>query len=264
MIKATELKKEETKKNEITVEDAKAAQKAVEAATAVLKDFYAKALTATALVQGQASGMQKRSDTVAKGKGIDREFGINKLIKMGSEEWNALANPNFGGVYDASADTGVHAGRVDTGHKEGMQTFGETYQGQQDESDYGVLPMLELIHSDFANLEADTVAAENAAMEAYKAFMIESKKNKAVKEKKIEMNNADQAAAEAKMRSDITDLKATQDELLAADRYHAILVPKCIDKGQTYDERTKSRQEEIDSLKQALHILNSEDIDTSA
>jgi len=261
MVKATELKKEETKTNEKTVEDAKAAQRAVEAATAVLKDFYAKALTATALVQGQGqskSGMHQRA------AGVDRQFGIKKLIKMGTEEWNALANPNYGGTFDASADTGVHAGRVDTGHKEGMQTFGETYQGQQDESDYGVLPMLEVIHSEFANLEADTIAAEDAAMKAYEAFMTESKKNKAVKERKIEMNNADQAAAEAKMRSDITDLKATQDELLAADRYHAILVPKCIDQGQTFEERTAARQAEIDSLKQALHILNSEDIDTSA
>jgi hypothetical protein len=235
MAEATELKKAETKTNEKTVEDA------------------------TALVQGQGkAGMQQRA------AGIDREWGLKKTIKMGSEEWNALANPNYGGVYDASADTGVEAGRVDTGHKEGMQTFGATYQGQQDESDYGVLPMLEVIHSEFANLEADTVAAEDAAMKAYKAFMIESNKNKAVKDRKIEMNNADQAAAEAKLQSDITDLKATQDELLAADRYHAILVPKCIDKGQTFDERQGSRQEEIDSLKHALHILNSEDISTSA
>merc|ERR1740127_25062 len=250
MTQATALRKSEKETNEVTVKDAVAAQVAVEAATAVLKEFYAKALTATALVQGQGkAGMQQRA------AGIDREWGLKKTIKMGSEEWNALANPNYGGVYDASADTGVEAGRVDTGHKEGMQTFGATYQGQQDESDYGVLPMLEVIHSEFANLEADTVAAEDAAMSAYKAFMIESKKNKAVKDKKMEMNSADQAAAEAKLQQDITDLKATQDELLAADRYHAILVPKCIDAGQTFDERQASRQEEIDSLKQALHIL---------
>jgi DNA-directed RNA polymerase subunit M/transcription elongation factor TFIIS len=261
MSEATELKKQETATNAKTVEDAKASQQAVEAATAVLKAFYEKALTATALVQGKGqakAGMHQRA------AGIDRAWGISKTIKMGSEEWNALANPNYGGVYDASADTGGEAGRVDPGHMEGMQTFGATYQGQQDESDYGVLPMLEVIHSEFANLEADTVAAEDAAMSAYKAFMIESKKNKAVKDKKIEMNTADQTAAEAKLQQDITDLKATQDELLAADRYHAILVPKCFDKGQTFDERQKSRQDEVDSLKQALHILNSEDISTSA
>merc|ERR1719443_2630660 len=38
-------------KNEATISDAKAAQTAVEAAMAVMKDFYAKAAEATALVQ---------------------------------------------------------------------------------------------------------------------------------------------------------------------------------------------------------------------
>jgi hypothetical protein len=261
MTEATALRKSEKATNAQTVKDAKAAQVAVEAATAVLKEFYDKALSATALVQdksnGHAAGLRQRSATLAKG------YGIKKLIKMGSEEWTAPANPNYGG-YDASADTGVHAGRVDTGHKAGMQTFGASYNGQQDESDYGVFPMLEVIHSDFANLEADTEAAEAASLEAYENFMIDSKKSKAVKDRKIEMNNNDQAAAEVKLRQDIADLKATQDELLAAERYHANLVPQCIDKGMTYDERTAAREQEIESLKQALTILGMPDIETSA
>jgi hypothetical protein len=258
MTEATALRKSEKATNEQTVEDAKAAQKAVEAATAVLKDFYDKALSATALLQGKhAAGMRQRSATLAKG------YGLKKLIKMGSEEWVALANPNYGG-YDASADTGVHAGRVDTGHKAGMQTFGANYKGMQEESDFGIFPMLEIIHSDFANLQADTEAAEAASLKAYEDFMIDSKKNKAMKDRKIEMNNDDQAAAEVKLRQDIADLKATQDELLAAERYHANLVPQCIDKGMTFDERTAAREEEIASLKQALTILNMSDIETSA
>merc|ERR1719506_3539748 len=42
-------------KNEETIADAKAAQSAVEDATAVLKDFYAKSATATALAQQQSA-----------------------------------------------------------------------------------------------------------------------------------------------------------------------------------------------------------------
>merc|ERR1719492_588801 len=53
MTEATELRKSEKETNKITVEDAQAAQKAVAAATAVLKDFYEKAATATALVQAK-------------------------------------------------------------------------------------------------------------------------------------------------------------------------------------------------------------------
>merc|ERR1719188_46860 len=238
MGEATTLRKNEKEKNAQTVEDAKAAQAAVKAATAVLKDFYEKASTATGFLQIQATP-------------APREWGLKKPVRMGSEEWNELANPNF-------------EGKVDTGHKEGMQTFGETEYGQQDEASYGVLALLEVVQSDFARLEADTTAAEAASQKAYDEFMIDSKRSKAVKDRKIEMNNADKAAAEAKLSTDIADLKATQDELLAADRYHGKLVPQCIDQGMTFDERTAARAEEIASLKKALEILSSPDIATSA
>jgi len=161
---------------------------------------------------------------------------------MGTDEWNALANPNFKGT-------------VDKGHKEGMQTFGKQYNGQQDQAG-GVMAMLETIASDFNNLIADTTASENQSETAYDEFMTESKKNKAVKERKINMDNADKAAAESKVQDDTKDLKGTQDELLAADRYYSKLVPQCFDKGQTFEEKQASRQSEIASLKQALEILS--------
>jgi hypothetical protein len=161
---------------------------------------------------------------------------------MGSDEWNSLANPNFEGT-------------VDKGHKKGMQTFGKTYQGQQDEAG-GVLAMLEVISADFANVESDTKADETTAQTAYDRFMTEAKKNKSVKERKIQMDEADKTDAEAKLQEDTKDMKGTQDQLLAADRYYAKLVPQCFDKGQTFEERTKSRQEEIASLKEALKILS--------
>jgi hypothetical protein len=236
---ATALRTEEKAKNKETVEDAKAAQAAVAAATAVLKDFYEKAATATGFLQ------------VASEKVEPRAFGLKTGVKMGSSEWTALANP-------------AYEGSTDTGHKEGMQTFGEAETGQQDEAKYGVMALLELILSDFASLEADTTAAETASQQAYDRFMVESKKDKAVKERKIEMNEADKASAELKMQEDIKELKATQDELLAADRYYDKLVPQCMDQGMTWEERVSARQAEIDSLKEALKILgNQGSIETS-
>jgi len=118
------------------------------------------------------------------------------------------------------------------------------------------MAMLETIASDFNNLIADTTASENQSETAYDEFMTESKKNKAVKERKISMDNADKAAAESKVQDDTKDLKGTQDELLAADRYYSKLVPQCFDKGQTFEEKQASRQSEIASLKQALEILS--------
>merc|ERR1719223_351525 len=228
---ARALRKADKTKNAETVKDSQAAQTAVAAATAVLKDFYEKAATATGFLQAPSP----------------REFGLKNRVKMGTDEWNALANPDF-------------KGKVDTGHKEGMQTFGETEQGQQDEAKYGVLALLDVIASDFANLEAKTTAAEAAAAEEYERFMVETQKSKATKSRKIEMNESDRATAEVKIEEETANLKNTQDELLAADRYHAILVPQCIDNGMTWDERNAARQAEIDSLKEALKILQSSDV----
>merc|ERR1719352_2214558 len=137
-----------------------------------------------------------------------------------------------------------------------MQTFGETYKGQQDEAG-GVLAMLEVILSDFANLEADTMAAEAASQKAYDDFMTDAKRTKAVKTKNIEMFTADKVAAESKLAADTKDIKATQDELLAADRSFEKLVPQCIDQGVSYEDRVKQRESEIESLKKALEILSS-------
>merc|ERR1719476_1237837 len=130
MAEATALRLKEKAENAATVKDAQAAQQAVAAATAVLKDYYAKAATATAFVQIAAN---------------PRQWGLKTGVKMGTDEWDSLANPNF-------------KGHIDKGHKEGMQTFGEREEGQQDEAQYGVLGLLEVIASDFATLEADTNA----------------------------------------------------------------------------------------------------------
>jgi len=234
MGEATQLRQDEKTKNVATVEDSQGAQKAVAAATAVLKDFYAKAAQATAL-------LQQKSKPVLLSRGV----------KMGTEEWAALANPNFEGT-------------VDKGHKEGMQNFGETYTGNQDAAG-GVLALLEVALSDFANLEADTKAGEAEAAQSYESFMVESKKSKAKKSQKIEMDQADRVAAESKLQEDIAELKSTQDELIAADKYHEKLVPQCIDQGMSWDELVKARHDEINSLKEALEILRRQgSIETSA
>jgi len=235
MAEATSMRVAEKKKNGETVSDAKSAQQALSAATQVLKDYYEKAATATALIQ------------VGKGPEQPRRWGLKMDVKMGSEEWNSLANPNFKGT-------------VDTGHKEGMQTFGETEYGKQDEAKYGVMALLEVLASDFATLQAQTEAAEAQAAEAYDRFMAEARKNKAAKMKKLELDSSDKASAEAKLQTDTADMKATQDELLAANRYYDKLVPQCIDRGMTFQERAAARQAELSSLKEALKILESPDV----
>jgi len=231
MDEATKLRTEEKTKNEATIADAQASQKAVTAATTVLGDFYKKAQIATALVQQKgASRLQLQSHS---------HF---QRPKMGTEEWKALANPAYEGSGEPS-------------HEAGQQTFGATYSGNQDAAG-GVMALLECILADFANLESDTTAAESLAQREYEDYMAECKKDEAVKARKRELDSADKASALAKLQSDTADLKATEDELLAADRYYEKLSPQCVQKGVSFKDRAAQRQAEIQSLREALKILS--------
>merc|ERR1719408_508440 len=116
--------------------------------------------------------------------------------------------------------------------------------------------MIEVIQSDFARLESETTTGEAEAKKEYETFMSDSSADKEAKSKDIEhksgkKQNDEQALQEAK-----TDLDGTQKELDAALTYYEKLKPSCVDAGESYEERVARRKEEIESLQEALRILN--------
>jgi len=137
------------------------------------------------------------------------------------------------------------------------EIFDSEYKGMQSENG-GVVGMLEVIESDFARLEADTKAAEEAAQKEYDSFMDDStvdkaSKNTSIEHKTAKMQDEEQALAEKK-----SDLEGTQKELDAALAYFDKLKPSCISTGTSYEDRVARREEEIQSLQEALRILNGE------
>jgi len=194
MAKATTIRQDEKATNEQTIADAGEAQTAVAQALTVLKEFYAKAGEATALLQ-----------------------------------------------------------------KPAPEIFDSAYKGMQAENG-GVVGMLEVIESDFARLEADTKAAEAAAQKEYDTFMTDSKVDKAAKTTDIEHKTAKKQDEEQALTVKKSDLEGTQKELDAALAYFDKLKPSCVDAGVSYEDRVKRREEEIQSLQEALRILNGEDL----
>merc|ERR1719181_408151 len=190
MAEATKIRTAEHEKNMETIEDSKEAQTAVAQALTVLREFYAKAAEATALVQ-----------------------------------------------------------------QEPPPIFDTPYKGQQAEGG-GVISMLEVIESDFGRLEADTKTAEATAAEEYRVFMEDSKIDKTGKVGDIEHKTAKKKDEEKAMHIKQMDLEGTQKEMTAAIAYYEKLKPDCIDTGATYDDRVARRKEEIESLQEALKILN--------
>lgn len=134
--------------------------------------------------------------------------------------------------------------------------FEETpYTGMGDAAG-GVLGMIEVIQSDFARLEAETTAAEDAAAKEYEQFMDDSKMDNVQKGKDVEHKTAQKEDEISRVAGKEEDKKAVNEELTAAVDYFNKLKPDCVDLGPSYEERKKKREEELKSLKEALVALN--------
>jgi len=192
---ATQIRQTEKKKNAATIADAGSAISAVEQATSTLKDFYAKAAHATALVQGLAKG--PADDVPA--------------------------------------------------------TFDEPFTGTGGEG--GILGMLEVILSDFQRLESETTQNEASAGKEYEQFGADSAEDRETKRKSAHHKGNEKSKVEHDTHLAKKDIGVTQKELTAANEYYEKLKPSCVDAGVSYEDRVKQREEEIDSLKEALTIL---------
>jgi len=139
------------------------------------------------------------------------------------------------------------------------EIFDSPYKGMGGEAG-GVVGMLEVIESDFARLEAETSSAEATAQKSYDEFMTDSKVDKAQKTTDSEHKTAKKQDQEQALTVKSGDLEGTQKELDAALAYYDKLKPSCVDSGVSYEDRVGRRKEEIESLQEALKILNGEDI----
>merc|ERR1740129_1547131 len=140
------------------------------------------------------------------------------------------------------------------------ETFDKPYKGMLPEGQ-NVADFLEVILTDFTRLESETATSEAMETESHKKFMFESEKSKALKENAISHKSASKLEKESALHAAKEELKATQDQLDKAVAYYEKLKPTCVDSGITYEERVKRREEEIQSLQEALKILAGTDVD---
>uniref|UniRef100_A0A7S1FD45 Uncharacterized protein n=1 Tax=Noctiluca scintillans TaxID=2966 RepID=A0A7S1FD45_NOCSC len=223
MATATAERKEEKASNQRTVAEAKAAQEQITQAIKILTDYYNKSGGFTALLQKSRNSRQPQGPAI------------------GTEEWNELATEK--------------EGSVDRGHKEGMQMFGDRFTGQQEKAG-GVLALLEVIMGDFANLEAETEAAEASSAKQFDETMGKLETTLAVGTQELEQIDTRLANLGQKLTSDAADLHTEERKHGAATRYRASLDAKCSPSGVTVKTRSEQRAAEIQSLKEVLAILS--------
>merc|ERR1719461_129895 len=106
-------------------------------------------------------------------------------VKMGSPEWNNLANEKLTG----SAGNN-YGGKADLGHKEGEQTFGDTYKGQQQENEYGVVALLQTIQNMLETFISETSTSEKVSLNLFERLVQEIKVSSAKKTTSVGLKTA--------------------------------------------------------------------------
>mmetsp|Transcript_122884 Transcript_122884/g.191904 ORF Transcript_122884/g.191904 Transcript_122884/m.191904 type:complete len:697 (-) Transcript_122884:49-2139(-) len=139
--------------------------------------------------------------------------------------------------------------------------FSGAYKGKQGGMK-AIFGLLEVIQSDFDRTIRKTEEAEEAAHRDYIKFMQLTKMDEGSMSTKKELDIQDLKATRTNIEKKMSDLQGTQDLLDKALQEIEQLKPTCIDSGMSYDERVKKREEEMDALKKALCILDTDSVES--
>eukprot|EP00933_Yihiella_yeosuensis_P001800 TRINITY_DN10299_c0_g5_i1.p1 TRINITY_DN10299_c0_g5~~TRINITY_DN10299_c0_g5_i1.p1 ORF type:complete len:666 (+),score=220.63 TRINITY_DN10299_c0_g5_i1:85-2082(+) len=134
------------------------------------------------------------------------------------------------------------------------ETFDKPYTGMGGQSG-GVMGMLEVIMEDFSRLISETSSAESIAYKEHSKFIEDSRIDKAEKEKTIESNTERITEQSTMLDERQNDLKSTDIELEAANKYYRELHSQCLDSNKAAIEAEEQRKQEIASLEEAKEAL---------
>jgi len=123
-----------------------------------------------------------------------------------------------------------------------------------------IISFLDVILSDFARLESETSTDDDQQAAAHERFTNDSNEDKAVKTTAMNHKTRQKERTEELTRNLKKELSLTHQELDAALNYYDKLKPDCVDQGLSYEDRVANRKSEIESLQEALRVLNGEDI----
>jgi len=122
----------------------------------------------------------------------------------------------------------------------------------------GIIGMLEVIESDFTKGLTEMVAAEQTAAASYERETKENAIEKTTKTQDVKYKTKEAAGLDKAVAELTADREGVESELDAVNDYLASLEKKCTYKVESYEERKARREAEINGLKEALDILESE------
>uniref|UniRef100_A0A7S2GK40 Uncharacterized protein n=1 Tax=Alexandrium andersonii TaxID=327968 RepID=A0A7S2GK40_9DINO len=122
----------------------------------------------------------------------------------------------------------------------------------------GIIGLLEVVESDFAQNLAEMSAAEATSQADYERETKENEIEKATKESSVKYKTKEYKQLDASVAEASSDREGVQTELTAILDYNKHLLQICTAKAETYEERKARREAEIAGLKEALKILDSQ------
>jgi len=121
-----------------------------------------------------------------------------------------------------------------------------------------IIGILEVVESDFATGLAKEETQEDDAQTLYDDVTQENKVTKTMKDQDLKYKTAEVKSLAKAVAELSSDKETLSTELAAVNEYYAKLKDRCIAKPETYEERKARREAEINGLKEALQILESE------
>jgi chromosome segregation ATPase len=123
-----------------------------------------------------------------------------------------------------------------------------------------VIGLLEVVESDFSKGLAEMTAAEDSAQASYETESKENEIEKTAKEQDVAYKTKESVGLDKAVAEASSDKAAVQTQLDAVNEYLATLKKQCVAEAETYDERKARFDAEIDGLKEALRVLESETV----
>jgi tetratricopeptide (TPR) repeat protein len=237
--KTEEVNKLTSDVEDLTAEIAELGQRVSELASSIADLTSAMATSAAERAAAKEKNEQTIADAKAAIEAVQHAIGVLKEYYAKAGESTALAQQ--------------------TPAEDAPETFNAPYRGMASEGG-NVVDFLEVILADFTRLQTDTENTESSEADEFKKFSFESEKDKALKENEKAHKEDKISQKESELTSTKADLDATQGQLDKAVAYYEKLKPNCVDTGITYEDRVKRREEEIQSLQEALKILTGEDV----
>jgi len=124
----------------------------------------------------------------------------------------------------------------------------------------GIIGILEVCESDFANSLAEQETKEVDSQTGYERVTQENKVNVVVKEQAVKYKTHEMSSLKKKLAEYNSDLDSVSAEHAAVAEYFSKLQERCIAKPEVYEARKARRIAEIAGLKEALSILENDTV----